>query len=109
MTKVMEHGIRLRRTLGNTPLDHSALLALARSILDTLSVESPHLTTLQHCAQTFNDLVTLTSGLGLFDVWSSLYTENSSETSKELICLDELATSLNNDADRTGMLSTNDF
>ena len=104
MIKVMGHGTHLRRTLENSPLDHSALLALARSILDALSVDSQHLAALQRHARTFNDLVSLTSGLGLFDVWSSLYAEDSSYLTREsLTRLDGFVTSLNNDVERASM------
>jgi hypothetical protein len=104
MTKVMGYGTHLRRTLENSPLDHSVLLALARSTLDALSAESVYLVALQRHAQTFNGLVSLTSGLGLFDVWSSLYAEDLSYFANEsLTRLDELATTLNNDVERASM------
>ena len=110
MAKVMGYGTHLRRTLENSPLDHSALLALARSILDALSAGSVYLVAVQRHAQTFNDLVSLTSGLGLFDVWSSLYAEYSSYFAKEsLTRLDGLATTLNNDVERTSTCNKHEF
>lgn len=110
MIKVMGYGTHLRRTLENSPLDHSALFALARSILNTLGAGSVYLVALQRHAQTFNDLVSLTSGLGLFDVWSSLYAEDSSCFSKEsLTRLDELATTLNYGVERASTSSKHGF
>lgn len=110
MTKVMGYGTHLRSTLENSPLDHSALLALARSTLDALSAESVYLVALRRHAQTFNDLVSLTSGLGLFEVWSSLYAEGSSYFANEsLNRLDELATSLNNDVERASTSNKYEF
>ncbi|KAF8635894.1 hypothetical protein AX15_000074 [Amanita polypyramis BW_CC] len=104
LTKALGYGYHLRRVLENSLLDYSGLFALARSILDILSVESPHLDSLQRHARDFSDAVSLTSGLGLFDIWSSLYCSNSSYLPKPSIArLDELASSLNNEADATSL------
>ncbi|KAK2459690.1 hypothetical protein APHAL10511_008335 [Amanita phalloides] len=104
LTKAMSYGTYLQRIIRNSALDYSALLALARCILDALNIESPQLITLQHHARSLNDFVSLTSGLGLLDIWSSLYCDGSLYLAKSrLFRLNELASSLNDGADRDGL------
>jgi len=106
IVKVMDHGRRLRRAVHNSAVDHSTLLSLARCIPEELNTDSSNFILLQELAQHFSDSVSLTSGLGLFDIWTLLYCDEFAYLPEaSIVRIGDMASSLNKDAEATSMLT----
>ena len=104
--KVIDYGRRLRRAVHNSAVDHSTLLSLARCIPEALNTESPNFILLREHAQHFSDTASLTSGLGLFDIWTSLYCDEFAYLPKaSIVRMGGMASSLNKDAEVASMLT----
>ncbi|PFH53375.1 hypothetical protein AMATHDRAFT_1433 [Amanita thiersii Skay4041] len=91
MIKVMRYSHHLRQALKASHLDYSTIIALSRSILDDLD-NCHDMAQVMEYARQFCDTISLSSGLGLLDIWKSMYTDDSSWSL--VTRLDTLAASL---------------
>ena len=102
MPKILNYG-RYLCNINCNLIDHSTLISLAQCISDTVSTQCFDLHTLQEQARYFNQTVSLSSGLGLFDIWASLYTDEAAYLPKGTITrIDELASSLKENLECVG-------
>jgi midasin len=89
---LLGHARHLRKAVINSSFDFSAVQAISRWILDDLEDCSPSFLQLAAQAQALSDAVSLSSGLGLIEIWSTFFVGNRSmSTSSELVDIDKLA------------------
>ncbi|KIL67964.1 hypothetical protein M378DRAFT_993223 [Amanita muscaria Koide BX008] len=102
MPKILNYG-RYLCNINCNLIDHSTLISLAQCISDTVSTQGLNLHALQEQARHFNQTVSLSLGLGLFDIWASLYTDEAAYPRGTIIRIDELASSLKKTLECVGL------
>lgn len=70
---VLTHGRHLRRAVDAGAFDFSAVHAILAWLKDSLNNHPPSFGPLSIVVQTLNEIVSLSTGLGLIDIWSNFY------------------------------------
>ncbi|PPQ81251.1 hypothetical protein CVT26_015129 [Gymnopilus dilepis] len=98
-SQLLELGPQLRSALAHASYDFSTLYAISNWLRDLLEDSSSTFVCLVDHSHTLNALASLSSGLGLFVIWSRLYIEEPSPVQHDSIRrIDRMACSLRNAA-----------
>ncbi|KAF9464151.1 midasin nuclear AAA ATPase [Collybia nuda] len=94
-SSLLGYGRYLRKASMKSSFDFSAVQAISKWIIDAVDNCPPPFLPLVTQAQALVDAVSLTSGFGLVDIWSTFFVEGlSALSSTELDTIDKLASSL---------------
>jgi len=97
---LLEHGRHLRRTMMSEVFDFSAVQAITRWITDSVENCPPAFIPLATQARALSETVSLSSGLGLSEIWSTFFTDAlPASVVKKLGDLEKFASSLRRSAD----------
>jgi midasin len=72
---LLKHGRHLRRTMAHDVFDFSSVQAITRCITDSVENCPPPFISLATQAHALSETVSLSSGLGLNEIWSALYVD----------------------------------
>ncbi|KAG7445730.1 P-loop containing nucleoside triphosphate hydrolase protein [Guyanagaster necrorhizus] len=92
--KVLVYATRMRSAASQSHFDYSALQAITGWMAAALQQCPSQFLLLQACALVLQNTVSLSSGLGLVDLWSSFLKYNDAPVASELVRLDDLVSHL---------------
>ncbi|KAH9480590.1 Midasin [Psilocybe cubensis] len=99
-SKILGYRTHLIAALNSSAYDFSALYAVSNWLLDNLSKSPPTFDLLLQESQTLHSIVSLSSGRGLFNLWSNMYIEEMSGTIlQDVRRTDEMASLLKQSSD----------
>ncbi|KAK0464246.1 midasin nuclear AAA ATPase [Desarmillaria tabescens] len=92
--KVLMYATRMRSAASRSQFDYSAIQAIVGWMTAVLEQCSSQFLSLQVCALVLQNTVSLSSGLGLVDLWSSFLKYDNAPVASELVHLDDLVSHL---------------
>ncbi|TFK40741.1 midasin nuclear AAA ATPase [Crucibulum laeve] len=97
-TSFISFGQYLRKASNTASFDFSAVQAVLRWMMDSLDCTSPRFVHLATEVEALYEVVSLSSGLGLMEIWSTLYADNASKlVGTKIQTLETLACNLKED------------
>jgi hypothetical protein len=95
LLQVMRHSRQLRRAIDDAPYDYSAIHAISSRISDVLAVNPRHSLPIVQQAQALRTVISLSSGLGLSEIWSTLLSDTPTKLStSDMLRLEKMACSI---------------
>ncbi|PBK75109.1 midasin [Armillaria solidipes] len=88
--KVLVYATRMRSAVSQSHFDYSVIQAIVGWMTATLQQCASQFLSLQACALVLQNTVSLSSGLGLVDLWSSFLKYDDTPVASELLRLDDL-------------------
>lgn len=94
-SKILGYKADLKTAISSSSYDFSALYAISNWLLDILNTCSPTFDHLLEQSKALHSAVSLSTGLGLFALWSNMYIDESPKSLLESVKLtNEMASSL---------------
>jgi len=104
LSTILSFTTYLKGALSSSSYDFSVIYAISRWLIDTLDQSPSEFTHIFELAKALYDEASLSTGLGLFAVWTRFYLEAPPQTLREATQMtDRLAASLVSSTDYSGM------